>query len=409
VAVLRENGYKFARRGGSPEVEYGKVVVGPVYNPRVHDRFLIPTTGDAYPDWTFEHFQKVTSAPTPGEIVVLQFHGVPDAVHPWVNTPPERFREYMLYLKRQGFQALALRDLAPRIDASPPPDDPRIRERFTVPREGRLRLRAEVEGTRSDLHYWLPNMLGDHGYSLQEAASVAALAPSAIQEKASEWHAETTDARPHVRVRPYPGGRALRLGFREGAINPLRGTKASVFLPWDPKSYVVVDLPEAIFSNLGLIFLAHTHVPTIWNARNVIIENADWERAGDAVLRSHWKLPNEVEFGARISAGQDEAKMELWLHNGTSEPLTRLRTQVCVLLKEAIGFNAQTNSNKTFGTTAAASVSAAKDRRIVTEWEHCGRTWGNAACPCLHSDPVLPDCDPGHTVRVSGRLWFVAT
>ena len=35
-----------------------------------------------------------------------------------------------------------------------------------------------------------------------------------------------------------------RIGFLEGAIAPLRGTKASVFLPWDPKSYVVVEPTE---------------------------------------------------------------------------------------------------------------------------------------------------------------------
>ena len=34
-----------------------------------------------------------------------------------------------------------------------------------------------------------------------------------------------------------------------------------------------MDLPEAIFSNLGLIFLAHTHVPTIWNEQNQILQN----------------------------------------------------------------------------------------------------------------------------------------
>jgi len=31
---------------------------------------------------------------------------------------------------------------------------------------------------------------------------------------------------------------------------------------------------------------------------------------------------------------------------------------------------------------------------------------GNAFVPCLHADPVLPDCPPGETVRVRGRLWF---
>ena len=51
------------------------------------------------------------------------------------------------------------------------------------------------------------------------------------------------------RLLPYPGGRPVRIGFREGAINPLRGTKASVFLPGG--GYAVIDLPEAIFSDRG--------------------------------------------------------------------------------------------------------------------------------------------------------------
>ena len=39
---------------------------------------LIRTTGDAYPDWTFEHFLKVAAEARPGHIVVLQFGGVDD-------------------------------------------------------------------------------------------------------------------------------------------------------------------------------------------------------------------------------------------------------------------------------------------------------------------------------------------
>jgi hypothetical protein len=111
-----------------------------------------------------------------------------------------------------------------------------------------------------------------HNYSAQEASLVAGLSVDEIVRK-STGLPTPTDA---VRVLPYPGGRPVRIGFREGAINPLRGTKATVFLPWDPASYVVIDLPEAIFSDHGLLFLAHTHMPTIWNGKNVIIENVDW-------------------------------------------------------------------------------------------------------------------------------------
>ncbi len=62
---------------------------------------------------------------------------------------------------------------------------------------------------------------------------------------------------------PYPGGGIL-VAVLDGAIEPQRDTKFSLFTPWEESSYIVADVPEAIFSNLGLIYLAHTHIPTIW-------------------------------------------------------------------------------------------------------------------------------------------------
>ena len=392
VAVLREAGIRYARRGLQPEQPYGKMNVGAAYEPARHHRLMVPTTGDAYPDWTFEYFQKVVAHAQAGRIVVLQFHGVPDIAHPWVHTPPENFERYMRYLQREKFRVIALRDIEPYLPAADPAD-PMLADRFPR-REGKaLRLPVEQQATQADLNYWLGDMRR-HGYSSAEIAQVCGAPRAAYAAPAAG------------RVVPYPGGRPVRIGFREGAIDPLRGTKATVFLPWDPASYVVVDLPEAIFSNLGLLFLAHTHVPTIWNDRNVVIENTDWIREGGN-LRSEWTLPNQVRFGASVKAVADGVQMELWLRNGTSEPLSKLRTQICVLLKGAAGFNQQTNANKDFGKQQAGVHSADGRRSILTEWERCGRTWGNAACPCLHSDPVLPDCPPGETVRVTGKLSFL--
>ena len=62
---------------------------------------------------TLEHFKKVVACATNGQAVVLQFHGSPDIAHPWVHTPPERLREYMAYLKENGFRCIAIRDLEP--------------------------------------------------------------------------------------------------------------------------------------------------------------------------------------------------------------------------------------------------------------------------------------------------------
>jgi hypothetical protein len=207
-------------------------------------------------------------------------------------------------------------------------------------------------------------------------------------------------------VLAYPGGRHPRIGFLDGAIDPMRGTKASVFLPWDPGSYVVVDVPEAIFSNLGLIFLAHTHIPTYWNEQNEVLENIDWTTEPDGALRFHRELPNGIVFGASINAKGREVNLELWLRNATYTDLTGLKTQVCVLLKGAPEFNKINNENKLLKSPVAAVRSDSGNRWILTAWERCGRVWGNVNVPCMHSDPVFPDCESGQTVRLRGKLWF---
>ena len=39
-------------------------------------------------------------------------------------------------------------------------------------------------------------------------------------------------------------------------------------------------------------------------------------------------------------------------------------------------------------------------------WTPCFKAWGNQKCPCLHSDPIFPDCPPGEIKRVYGILTF---
>ena len=112
-----------------------------------------------------------------------------------------------------------------------------------------------------------------------------------------------------------------------------------MFTPWDENSYVVVDVPEAIWSNLGLTYLAHTHVPTIWTKQNVELERLEWNRGKDGALDIERKLPNGIVFGAKVSPGLEGVRMELWLTNGTKEMLTDLRVQNCVMLRGAAGFD----------------------------------------------------------------------
>ncbi len=400
-AKLRELGFRFARRGMQPEIPYGEIVVGPAYDPAKHDPLLIPTTGDAYPEWTLEHFRKVLDRSSEG-IVVLQFHGVPDVAHPWVHTPPERFREYMDELARRDFEVIAMRDLERVLAGREAPDDATREVRYPEP-EGDLEPPVEVAQTRAKLDLWLPAMRR-HGYSAEEAQETGWLKP----DEAARYKAATAvPTAGGIQVAPYPGGpRHPRIGFLEGAIAPLRGSKFSAFLPWDPRSYVVVDLPELITSSDGHQFLAHTHVPTIWNDRNVWIENVDWQPRAGGGLDLEWELPNGLVFGSRVTPGRGDVAMELWLRNETGAPLTGLRTQICAMLKGAAGFTAQTRDNKVFEPPVAAARSEDGKRWILTAWERTGRSWGNDRCPCFHADPVLEDCAPGQTVRLRGRLWF---
>ncbi|MBS1809016.1 MAG: polysaccharide deacetylase family protein [Acidobacteria bacterium] len=137
IEQLRRNGYKIARRGMQPEIPYGQMQVGPSLNVQKHHPLLIPTTGDAYPDWTFEHFKKVLASTSLNEVIVLQFHGVPDVKHPWVNTPPEAFRVYMQYLKDNGYQTFAMRDLLAYYDEQKLPDDPLLKTQWSNPAPGK--------------------------------------------------------------------------------------------------------------------------------------------------------------------------------------------------------------------------------------------------------------------------------
>jgi hypothetical protein len=272
-----------------------------------------------------------------------------------------------------------------------------------------LRLPVEVEASRAEPRFWLENMLVHHRYTWEEAAPVFGWSVEETKAKAAGFGI-SSESRPsanaggNIRVLPYPGGRHPRIGFLDGAIDPQRGTKVSLFPPWKDGGYMVLDLPEAIFSNLGLTYLAHTHIPTIWNRQNVTITNVDWTRDPAGGLRSEWRLPNGMAFGASVTPRANGADCELWLTNGTTAPLKELRTQICLMLKGAPGFSEQSQARKEYAKPLAVAKAADANRYVLLAFERCGRAWGNPPCPCLHSDPVLPDAAPGQRVSVRGRL-----
>lgn len=250
---------------------------------------------------------------------------------------------------------------------------------------------------------WLDNMILDHRFTADEVRRATGLS---IQHSDAEVESRAGVApKQGFRIRPYPGGRHPRIGFLDGAIAPQRETKISVFTPWNDGGYVVVDVPEAVFSNLGLTYLAHTHIPTIWDDQSIKIPRREWEATSNG-FRSRRELPNGIKIVSEVTPSGESARMKIQLTNGTKEKLTGMRVQVCTMLKGAIGFNVQERLQSVTKENFIAVKSENEDRWIITGWSPNHRVWTNPPVPCFHSDPIFPDCEPGETVTVSGGLWF---
>jgi hypothetical protein len=268
---------------------------------------------------------------------------------------------------------------------------------------------AQVREPKDDaeLQFWLQNMVWHHGFSHEEINSATGLTKPEI-DAALERFKISPETKPErgadepLLVLPYPGGRHPRIGFLDGAVRPQRETKISVFTPWDDSSYAVIDVPEAIWSDLGLTYLAHTHVETIWTKQKIELPALEWKRLPGGVLEMERELPNGIVFGSRVKPEKGAVRMEMWLKNGTGKTLTDLRVQNCVMLKGAKGFEAQVDDNKKVKNPYVLCRSG--KRWIITAWDPCHRPWTNPPVPCLHSDPKFPDCPPGETRRLTG--WF---
>jgi peptidoglycan/xylan/chitin deacetylase (PgdA/CDA1 family) len=417
LAILKENGITFARRGGAPEFPY-KEGRGFAYEPGLDHALLVPSAGDARPAWTLDDFKAAVSQAKHGKIAVLQFHGVPDTAHDWVNSTKEQFESYMKYLADNKFTVIAMRDLAKYVDPAVNPNDP-----FGVLEDRKKLIEAKRDGnnarpakTDAELKYWLDNMLVHHRYSHTEAGAALGLTADEVAGAVKRLKIDPTKFSPQRKpddpllVLPYPGGRHPRIGFRDGMIRPQRETKASIFAPWTDGGYAVADTPEAVwFAPTGkpeLLYLAHTHVPTTWDRQKLTLDPMEWTRKPDGSLSLERALPNKVTLATFVTPGKDGVRMEFRVTNGSAEKLTGLRVQMCVMLAGLTGFDERTNANKVLASPFAACKDATGKRWVITGWERCGRAWGNPPCPCMHADPVVEDCPPGQTKLVRGWLSF---
>jgi len=415
--ILKQNGIGFARRGGAPEYPYDRGQ-GFAYEPGFDHPLLIPSAGDARPTWEFEDFVRAVEQARRGKIAVLQFHGVPDTAHDWVSLSADRFEFYMNHLARENYQVIAMRDLARFVDpdATPTDADGIIADRKSRLADGRTGDNFRTPGNEDDLRFWLENMLVHHRYSIAEMTAAtgmsaeditAAILRLGIDKAAPPVATRADDGR--LKTLPFPGGRHPRTGFRDGMLRPQRETKLSVFAPWDHGGYVVADFPEAIWWNPGtgreLLFLAHTHVPTIWDRKGIELEKREWQRTADGW--SHERLlPNGVALGTRAIPQADHVRFEMWVRNGTDHAISEVVAQQCVMLAGATGFDARSNDNKVIRNPFVACRNESGDAWVITAWQSCSRPWANPPCPCIHSDPQFPDCPPGETRTLVGWVSF---
>ena len=404
IPLLEAQGIRYARRGGAPEYPYEKGR-GFAFQPGLDHPLLIPSAGDARPPWRMADFRRAIDQARLGKIAVLQFHGIPDGEHDWVSLEKHRFESFMRELARDGFTVIALRDLEKYLTPGMVPRDPlgAIEDRQRAIEAGSSRENYRVPTSRRDARYWVW-VMQQHSYSLAEMRMATGMDIARLRGLTQRGHKMPIG----LDLLPYPGGRHPRIGFRDGAIRPQRETKASVFLPWDPTSYVVVDVPEAIWHNVPggreLLYLAHTHIPTTWDRQHTTLPPLEWERLRGGGLQVERVLPNQVAFGARMIPGPDAIRMELWIRNGSEQTLAGLRVQNCVMLRNARGFNQQNTDHHHVHGPFIAAANASQDRWIIVAWDHNDRAWGNSYCPCMHSDPKFPDCPPGETRILRGWL-----
>ncbi len=211
--------------------------------------------------------------------------------------------------------------------------------------------------------------------------------------------------------------------------------------PWsDPlfPDFVFLDFPEAIFCNLGLLYLGHhsPRFPSLFPG----LPKVAW-KTDRGVLHYERVLPNGIEFGGSLAPCDASAvSLALYIKNGTNKPLTDIKLQVCALLKHTTSFSGNTADNKFVHTSSngwqsfteacnakdrgrfrlgwregpavadlpvMVTVSDRRDQLIAITWyDDTYSLVCNPAHPCMHADPYFADIQPGQRRTIHGELLF---
>jgi len=209
--------------------------------------------------------------------------------------------------------------------------------------------------------------------------------------------------------------------------------------PWPSHDYLWLDFPEAIFTDIGLIYLSHV------NPKHPVLfpnlPKVPWKQLSNG-LAYRRVLPNGIEFGGKLYTDKPATvNTELYIKNGSEKPLRNIRLQTCLFLRAIKEFSDFTANNKYVhlpdlgwmpfpeaqktglkkgiyrlgwrgGPPSAdlpvmVTVSNQAERLVAFTWE---RDTFSLVCnpdhPCMHADPYFPDLDPGDSAVIHGRIIF---
>jgi len=114
--------------------------------------------------------------------------------------------------------------------------------------------------------------------------------------------------------------------------------------PWPSQDYIWLDFPEAIFSDIGLLFLSHVDPkhPVLFPD----LPKVPWQPVDDGLCFER-TLPNQMKFGGTIQPSDPSTiSLELYIYNDSKGPLKDIKLQTCAYLRGIKEFSDYTQDNK---------------------------------------------------------------
>ena len=209
--------------------------------------------------------------------------------------------------------------------------------------------------------------------------------------------------------------------------------------PWTSHDYIWFDFPEAIFTDIGLLYLSHVNPPFPQLFRD--LPRVEWETVRGGISYER-RLPNGMGFGGSLTkVDEDVVGLELHIDNQGEVAIDSITLQTCIFLRAAKEFSEFTADNKyvhlpdegwvTFpeatemggeggrfrigwrgGPASAdlpvmATLSREGERLVAVTWfDDTYSLVTNPGHPCMHADPAFPKISSGDSASIKGEVIF---